>query len=75
MRLKYGADPPCASGFKFCSTVNLTSSAVSSPQLSWNLTPVRSLNVHTFRSFDGFHSVASPGRYSHVFESRWMSGS
>src|SRR2546427_3656954 len=72
---KNGAEPPPASGLRFCSTVNLTSSAVSSPQPSWNFTPERSLNVHVLRSFDAFHSVASPGRYSKVFASRMMSGS
>ncbi len=69
---KNGAEPPPESGFRFCSTVNLTSSAVSSPQPSWNLTPDRSLNVHVRSSFDGFHSVASPGRYSKVFGSRMI---
>jgi hypothetical protein len=33
-RRKNGEEPRCASGLRFCSTVNLTSSAVSSPQLS-----------------------------------------
>ena len=61
---RYGAVPPCASGFRFCSTVNFTSSAVISPQPSWKGTPERSLNVHVRISFEGFHSVASPGRYS-----------
>jgi len=60
----------------FCSTVNLTSSAVSSPHPSWNFTPERSLNVHVRISFEGFHSVASPGRYAaNVVESRMMSAS
>src|SRR5262245_4667469 len=72
---KNGAEPPPASGFRFCSTVNLTSSAVSSPQPSWNFTPERSLNVHVLKSFEALHSVASPGRYSKVFASRVMSGS
>src|SRR5438309_8798383 len=58
---KNGAEPPPASGLRFCSTVNLTSSAVSSPQPSWNFTTERSLNVHVLSSFDGFHPVASPG--------------
>ena len=33
------------------------------------------MNVHVRISFDGFHSVASPGRYSKVLGSRMMSGS
>src|SRR5215813_4772316 len=70
-----GAEPPCASGLRFCSTVNLTSSAVISPKPSWNCTPERSLNVHVLSSFDGFHSVARPGRYSNVLGSRMISGS
>ena len=72
---KNGAEPPPESGLRFCSTVNLTSSAVRSPQPSWNFTPDRSLKVHVRISFVGFHSVASPGRYSNVFGSRMMSGS
>src|SRR5882724_4573256 len=72
---KNGADPPCESGLRFCSTVNFTSSAVISPNPSWNGTPERSLNVHVLSSFDGFHSVASPGRYSKVFGSRMIRGS
>src|SRR5262245_7940110 len=68
--LKNGAEPPPDSGLRFCSTVNLTSSAVISPQLSWNFTPERSLNVHVRMSLVGFHSVASPGRYSKVLLSR-----
>src|SRR6185312_1358901 len=42
---------------------------------SWNCTPERSLKVHVRSSFDGFHSVASPGRYSKVLGSRMISGS
>src|SRR5882724_404839 len=72
---KNGADPPCESGLRFCSTVNFTSSAVISPNPSWNCTPERSLNVHVRSSFEGFHSVASPGRYSKVFGSRMIRGS
>ena len=72
---KNGAEPPWASGLRFCSTVNLTSSAVISPQLSWKRTPERSLKVHVRSSFEGFHSVASPGRYSKVLGSRMISGS
>src|SRR5207244_824846 len=72
---KNGADPPCESGLRFCSTVNFTSSAVISPKPSWNCTPERSLNVHVLSSCDGFHSVASPGRYSKVFGSRMIKGS
>jgi hypothetical protein len=72
---KNGDEPPPASGLRFCSTVNFTSSEVRSPHPSWNFTPERSLNVHVLSSFEGFHSVASPGRYSNVFGSRWMSGS
>src|SRR5262249_37189018 len=38
-------------------------------------TPDRSLNVHVRISFDGFHSVASPGRYWKVLGSRVISES
>src|SRR5436309_13430548 len=72
---KNGADPPGTSGRRFCSTVNLTSSAVIWPKPSWNCTPERSLNVHVLSSFDGFHSVATPGTYANVFGSRIISGS
>src|SRR5437867_12310816 len=74
IRLRYlrkkGAEPPCESGLTLCSTVNLTSSAVSSPQPSWNITPERSLNVHVRISFDGWYVVANPGRYAKVGASR-----
>ena len=33
------------------------------------------MNVHVLSSFEGFHSVARPGRYSKVFGSRMISGS
>src|SRR5438093_6502093 len=72
---KNGADPPCESALRFCSTVSFTSSAVISPNLSWNCTPERSLKVQVRSSFEGFHSVASPGRYSNVLGSRMISGS
>src|SRR2546425_10594093 len=72
---KKGADPPWASGLRFCSIVNLTSSDVISPWPSWNITPRRSLKVHVFISLDGFHSVASPVRMAKVLGSRMISGS
>ena len=72
---KNGAEPPGESGFRFCSMVNFTSSAVSSPRPSWNCTPWRSLKVQVRISFEGFHSVASPGRMAKVLGSRVMSES
>jgi len=33
------------------------------------------MNVHVLSLFEGFHSVARPGRYSTVFGSRMISGS
>jgi hypothetical protein len=43
-------------------------------QPPWNFTPERSSKVHVLSSLEGFHSVASPGRYSKVFGSGWISG-
>ena len=50
-----------ASSLKLCSMVYFTSSLVTSPYPSWNMTPERSLNVQVRISFVGFHSVARPG--------------
>ena len=44
-------------------------------QLAVVLVELHAGKVHVFISFDGFHSVARPGRYAKVFGSRMMSGS